>query len=265
MGTKIGKKGGVKPKRAIVADRPKESKKVTKKAQKEEELQLPSESESESESEDEQEEQEVKAKGSSEQSESDKSENDEELGGFSSTDESESEEEQDDEEESDEPQEEKKSRNTKTSESHEVKKLPTKDVAESKKTKKTKKGVIYIGRLPEGFEEDELKKYFNQFGDITNVRLPRNKKTGRSKHYAFVEFENVGDAKVAQETMNNYLLLNHQLKVNLVDEEFKSSKKFKKAYFKIEKPKKDIKTLNENANRKKEDRKRLLKKAGFNF
>ena len=33
-----------------------------------------------------------------------------------------------------------------------------------------------------------MKKYFSQFGRVLNLRLSRNKKTGASKHYAFVEF-----------------------------------------------------------------------------
>lgn len=51
-----------------------------------------------------------------------------------------------------------------------------------------KRGVIYIGRIPHGFYEDELRKYFSQFGEITRLRLSRNRKTGNSKHYGFIEF-----------------------------------------------------------------------------
>ncbi|KAG9663084.1 hypothetical protein KCU95_g19084, partial [Aureobasidium melanogenum] len=47
-------------------------------------------------------------------------------------------------------------------------------------------GVIYIGRLPHGFFEAQMREYFSQFGDITHLRMARNKLTGRSKHYAFI-------------------------------------------------------------------------------
>ncbi|KAG0675361.1 hypothetical protein C6P40_001535 [Pichia californica] len=83
--------------------------------------------------------------------------------------------------------------------------------------KLTKRGVIYIGRLPNGFEEKELKKYFQQFGEITRLRLSRNKKSGNSKHYAFIEFKEYEIAKIAAETMNNYLLMGHLLKVSLLE------------------------------------------------
>lgn len=83
--------------------------------------------------------------------------------------------------------------------------------------KQKKRGIIYIGRIPHGFYEAELKKYFEQFGNIINLRLSRNKKSGKSKHYGFIEFGSYEVAKVAQETMNNYLLFGHLLKVELVE------------------------------------------------
>lgn len=86
----------------------------------------------------------------------------------------------------------------------------------AKAEKATARGVIYIGRLPKGFEEVELKKYFSQFGDITRLRLSRNKKTGNSKHFAFIEFSNAKVAEIAVETMDNYLLMGHQLKCSVI-------------------------------------------------
>ncbi|GMG32178.1 unnamed protein product [Ambrosiozyma monospora] len=64
-----------------------------------------------------------------------------------------------------------------------------------------------------------MKKYFSQFGDITRLRLSRNKKTGKSKHYGFIEFEDVEVAKVAAETMNNYLIFDHLLKCAVLPKE----------------------------------------------
>lgn len=40
------------------------------------------------------------------------------------------------------------------------------------------KGVLYLGRIPHGFYEDEMRSYFSQFGDVTRLRLSRNKKVG---------------------------------------------------------------------------------------
>jgi len=57
-----------------------------------------------------------------------------------------------------------------------------------------------------------MRSYFSQFGQILRLRLSRNKKTGASKHYAFIEFADQEVADIAAETMHNYLLFGHILK-----------------------------------------------------
>lgn len=96
-------------------------------------------------------------------------------------------------------------------------------------------GVIYLSRIPHGFHEAQMRAYFTQFGDVTRLRLARNKRTGRSKHHAWLEFAHAEVAAIAAETMNNYLLFGHLLKVSVVPAEqvhaelFKGSeKRFKK-------------------------------------
>lgn len=37
-------------------------------------------------------------------------------------------------------------------------------------------GVIYLGHIPHGFYEDEIRGFFSQFGTINKVRLSRSKK-----------------------------------------------------------------------------------------
>ncbi|KAF9079241.1 hypothetical protein BGX23_004611, partial [Mortierella sp. AD031] len=73
-------------------------------------------------------------------------------------------------------------------------------------------GVVYLGRIPHGFYEDQMNAYFSQFGKVLRLRLSRNKKTGKSKHYAFIEFASQEVADIVAETMDNYLLFGHQLK-----------------------------------------------------
>ncbi|SPO29508.1 related to NOP15 - protein involved in 60S ribosomal subunit biogenesis [Ustilago trichophora] len=83
----------------------------------------------------------------------------------------------------------------------------------------TTPGVLYIGRLPKGFFEKQLKSYFSQFGEVTRLRVSRNKKTGASKHYAFVEFADQDVAKIVQETMHNYLIDGRLLQVKEVSKD----------------------------------------------
>ncbi|XP_042487104.1 uncharacterized RNA-binding protein C1827.05c-like [Macadamia integrifolia] len=79
--------------------------------------------------------------------------------------------------------------------------------------------VLYIGRIPHGFYEEEMEGFFKQFGTIKRLRISRNKKTGKSKHFGFIEFESPEVAKIVAESMHNYLLFEHLLQVDLVPSE----------------------------------------------
>lgn len=46
--------------------------------------------------------------------------------------------------------------------------------------KSVDRGVLYLGRIPHGFYEAEMKAYFSQFGDVTRLRLSRNKKVEKA-------------------------------------------------------------------------------------
>ncbi|CAI4217287.1 unnamed protein product [Parascedosporium putredinis] len=82
-----------------------------------------------------------------------------------------------------------------------------------------KPGVVYVGRIPHGFYEHEMRQYFTQFGPITRLRLSRNKRTGASKHFAFIEFAQETTAEIVAKTMDNYLLFGHILKCKVVPSE----------------------------------------------
>ncbi|OTB04136.1 hypothetical protein M426DRAFT_320983 [Hypoxylon sp. CI-4A] len=92
----------------------------------------------------------------------------------------------------------------------------SKDLLKSSKSGDGEPGVVYIGRLPHGFFEHEMRSYFSQFGKIERLRMSRNKKTGASKHFAFIEFAEAAVAEVVVKTMDNYLLFGRILKVKLV-------------------------------------------------
>ena len=49
-----------------------------------------------------------------------------------------------------------------------------------------KKGVVYIGHLPKGFNEEELKKFFEQFGKVSKYRVSRSKKVTLSFSHIFL-------------------------------------------------------------------------------
>lgn len=118
------------------------------------------------------------------------------------------------------------------------KKKAQKELAATSSKVKEDTGVIYIGRLPHGFYEHEMRSYFSQFGPIRNLRVARNKQTGRPKHFAFVEFEEESTAAIVAKTMDNYLLFGHILKCSVIPKEQVHEELFKGANkrFKVSRP-----------------------------
>lgn len=80
-------------------------------------------------------------------------------------------------------------------------------------------GIVYIGHIPHGFFEEQMEDYFSQFGKVTRVRVSRSKKTGKSRGYGYVEFAYPEVAKIAAETMNNYLMCGRLLKATYIPPE----------------------------------------------
>ena len=58
-------------------------------------------------------------------------------------------------------------------------------------------------------------------------------KTGNTKHYGFIEFDSIEVAKVAAETMNNYLLFGHLIKCEVVENPHEDTFKHGNRKFKV--------------------------------
>ena len=43
-------------------------------------------------------------------------------------------------------------------------------------------GVVYVGHIPHGFYEDEMRGFFSQFGTVNRLRLSRSKKVTSYTH-----------------------------------------------------------------------------------
>ena len=44
------------------------------------------------------------------------------------------------------------------------------------------RGVVFVKNIPHGFYENEMEKFFGQFGGVTRVRLSRSKRVGTHHH-----------------------------------------------------------------------------------
>ena len=61
---------------------------------------------------------------------------------------------------------------------------------------------IYVGNLTFDVSEDDLREAFEQFGEITEVRMIMDKRSGKSKGFCFIEMPSKDEAEKAIEEMN---------------------------------------------------------------
>jgi RNA recognition motif-containing protein len=73
---------------------------------------------------------------------------------------------------------------------------------------------IYVGNLPYGATEAELKTAFSAFGEVNSVNLISDKYTGQSKGFAFVEMADNASADAAIKGLNETSMGGRNLKVN---------------------------------------------------
>jgi len=87
-----------------------------------------------------------------------------------------------------------------------------------KKYRRQHSGIIYLGDVPHGFYEPQMRRFFRQFGRVDRVRVARNKR-GKTRHFAFVEFCDAEVAKIVADAMDGYLIFKHKLRAKVVPRE----------------------------------------------
>jgi RNA recognition motif-containing protein len=73
---------------------------------------------------------------------------------------------------------------------------------------------LYVGNLPYTTGEDELRELFAQAGNVVSVAVIRDRDSGRSKGFGFVEMGSDADAQAAISKFNSYKLGDRALTVN---------------------------------------------------
>ena len=61
---------------------------------------------------------------------------------------------------------------------------------------------LFVGGLPFSTTDDELKELFAAHGAVASATVVRDRDSGRSKGFGFVEYENDEEGKKAQEALN---------------------------------------------------------------
>jgi RNA recognition motif-containing protein len=73
---------------------------------------------------------------------------------------------------------------------------------------------IYVGNLSYDITEDELKKTFEDFGDVESAKVIMDMYTGRSKGFGFVEMPTEAEAQSAIDGLNGKELKGRTVTVN---------------------------------------------------
>ncbi len=73
---------------------------------------------------------------------------------------------------------------------------------------------LYVGNLSYDTTEEDLRTLFATAGTVTSVALIKDRGTGRSKGFAFVEMASQSDAEEAIKTLDGKSVGNREIKVN---------------------------------------------------
>ena len=74
---------------------------------------------------------------------------------------------------------------------------------------------LYVGNLSYSTTEDDLRTLFAQAGTVASVELIKDRDTGNSKGFAFVEMGNQAEAEKAISLFNGTTVGNRSIKVNI--------------------------------------------------
>lgn len=70
---------------------------------------------------------------------------------------------------------------------------------------------IYVGNISWNTTEDDLKEHFSEYGEVSKVTIIKDRATGRSKGFGFVEMTN---ADKAVEALNGKELNGRELRID---------------------------------------------------
>ena len=74
--------------------------------------------------------------------------------------------------------------------------------------------MLYVDNLPESTTEDELRILFTLVGEVTTLKIPTDRASGKSKGYAFLTMSAESEADKAVSKFNTYMLSGRPLKVS---------------------------------------------------
>lgn len=73
---------------------------------------------------------------------------------------------------------------------------------------------IYVGNLPYSIKEDQLREAFEKFGEVVSVNVIKDKYSGQSKGFGFVEMSDETQAQAAIDALNQTEMDGRSINVN---------------------------------------------------
>ena len=73
---------------------------------------------------------------------------------------------------------------------------------------------IYVGNLPYKISDADLRELFAAYGEVSSVSMVKDKMTGQSKGFGFVEMPEAGEAAAAIQGLNEKAVQGRNIKVN---------------------------------------------------
>ena len=73
---------------------------------------------------------------------------------------------------------------------------------------------IYVGNLAHGVTDGELNAVFSEFGEVSSAKVIKDKHSGRSRGYGFVEMPNDSEANEAIKALDDSPLQGRNIRVN---------------------------------------------------
>jgi RNA recognition motif-containing protein len=81
---------------------------------------------------------------------------------------------------------------------------------------------IFVGSIPFKIKEKELKELFEKFGEVTSVKIVKNKATRQNKGFAFVDMPNEEEVRKAIFELNGLEIMGRNLEVSISEKKDKS-------------------------------------------
>jgi RNA recognition motif-containing protein len=74
---------------------------------------------------------------------------------------------------------------------------------------------LHAGNISSSMTEEALKDLFKVYGNVLSVKIVKDKYTGISKGFGFVEMENLDDAHAAIDIINGKNIIGKNIKIKI--------------------------------------------------